>query len=134
VQRSLINGCQKIFMQRYPLRISFYFLVLAFLFAMSILFSCSKEEHNDASRLYGQWKASYGDTITFARVNCRNMMSRDNSMNPLAPMTSMTEYSYRNGKFSLKIDPSATFANRPLNSFRWLEEGKSFEVQGVEWC
>jgi hypothetical protein len=103
-----------------------------FLIAIFI-FSCKKDKETAESVFFGKWKASYGDTIEFRRVNGKNILNYDRSLNPTMPLTTGIEYSYRDGKLGIK-DGLASFGSyRVLQSFKWLDEGRSFEVQGVEW-
>ncbi|HEY6502492.1 MAG TPA: hypothetical protein VIZ28_00835 [Chitinophagaceae bacterium] len=105
---------------------------LLFLLAFSF-FSCSKEGDTTVGTFYGNWKTSYGDTIIFARVNGKNMVNYDQSMNPAMPMNGNFEYTYRQDKLGIKDGLSGLASFRFYQTFRWLEEGRSFEVQGVEW-
>jgi hypothetical protein len=96
-------------------------------------FSCSKENNNDISQFYGSWKTSYGDTIVFSRTGNKNMLEYDYSLNTALPTKTNKEYTFRNNKLGIKnalpVSNNYTF----LQSFRWLQQGQSFEVQGVEW-
>jgi hypothetical protein len=104
-----------------------------FLIAISI-FSCKKEKGTGTESFLGKWKTSYGDTILFARVNGKNMITYDRSMNPSMPLTSDYEYAYQNNKLGIK-DGIASIPGgfRFFQSFKWLDRGRSFEIQGVEW-
>jgi hypothetical protein len=106
---------------------------LAFLIAVSV-FSCKKESDITDSTFLGKWKTSYGDTISFSLAGSKKIIRYDRSMNPSFPMTSEFEYTYRNKKLGIKDGYSATLDGfRFFQSFKWLDEGKSFEIQGVEW-
>jgi len=115
-------------MKKQTLLATCYFLIAV------LLFSCKKEKGVSSEIFLGKWKTSYGDTIAFSRVNGENIVSYDLSMNPAMPANRDFEYSYRNGKLGIKDGFSSSFNGfRYLQTFKWLDEGRSFEVQGAEW-
>jgi hypothetical protein len=98
-------------------------------------FSCKKEE-SDTNLFYGYWKASYGDTITFANQNGRNVLIYDVSGSPGGPEPGFTndhEFDYSDGRFYIRqgIGTSNNFMEVP--SFAWVKEGKEFTVEKREW-
>ena len=108
--------------------------IITFLTATVIFFfSCKKENTNDISLFYGNWKISYGDTITFSKAGSKNILSYDYSLNPALPTKTNHEYIFRNNTLGIKnalpVSNNYTF----LQSFRWLQQGQSFEVQGIHW-
>jgi hypothetical protein len=106
-----------------------------FIALMVILSSsgCRKNGSPGAALFYGAWKTSYGDTVLFARNAGKNILSMDNSMNPSMPMITQSEFTYIGGKLAVKwnYNPSGSF--RPYQTFAWVQQGKEFSIQGVEW-
>jgi hypothetical protein len=100
------------------------------------IFSCKKDKDIATTTFLGKWKTSYGDTVVFARVNGQNIISYDRTMNPTLPNRSNSEYTYKDNKLGIKdgfVNPGSITGFRFFQSFKWLEEGRSFEIQGVEW-
>lgn len=121
-------------MQKQSLTFSFSFLLIAFLIVLTFLFSCKKDKNEtNAVTFYGKWKTSYGDTVTFTRVNGKNVIRYDASMNPGLPMQTTEEYTYRNNKLGIRSSFSSIGDFRMMNTFQWIDEGRSFKIQGVEW-
>lgn len=95
--------------------------------------SCKKEDTESISLFYGKWKPSYSDTIEFFHNGSSNIIRYDKSLNPVMPVTTDEEYTFRNNILGIKNgygEPGAFFF---FKSFSWIERGKSFQVQGVEW-
>jgi hypothetical protein len=111
----------------------FLYTVSFLLVTFISLLSCKKENTNDKSLFYGNWKTSYGDTITFSRTGNKNILNYDYSLNTALPTKTNYEYSYRNNKLGIKNDFNGPGTFQFFESFRWLQQGQSFEVQGVEW-
>ena len=101
------------------------------LFFAAAFISCSKDSELTPEYFYGQWKTSYGDTVIFSRKNGMNIATYNYSMNSLFPTRGDREFSYRDGKLGLKISSTPDF--NFLDSFKWIQPGQSFEVQGIEW-
>lgn len=97
-----------------------------------VLLSCKKDNMAEYDMLYGKWKTSYGDTITFARENSNDILTYDVSLNPVLPVDTKTDFRYINGKLEIKRYPGLTDFSK-LETFKWKNIGQSFEVQGVEW-
>ena len=98
-------------------------------------FSCNKEV-SDSNRFYGNWKASYGDTVTFARENGRNILIYDVSGSPGGPTPGITndhEFDYKDGKFYIKEGIGTSNSFRHIPSFAWVQEGKEFTIEKTEW-
>lgn len=98
----------------------------------TILLSCNKDNTGENNSLYGKWKTSYGDTITFAKENSNDILIYDASLNPVLPVDTKTDFRYVNGKLEIKRYPGFDDFYR-LETFKWKTEGQSFEVQGLEW-
>ena len=83
--------------------------------------------------MFGQWKTSYGDIILFSKVNGENMLSYNVSMNPSLPAHKKKEFIYQDNKLGIKdgLNDPGNFSF--LQTFKWQQAGKSFEVQGIEW-
>src|SRR5689334_14427199 len=94
--------------------------LLLVLFAGALLissFSCTKEV-SDHNKFYGYWKASYGDTVTFAHQNGRDVLIYDVSGSPGGPEPGFTndhEFDYHDGVFYIKqgIGTSNNFLEVP---------------------
>jgi hypothetical protein len=104
--------------------------LLALFIAWAVI-SCSKDSEFVPEYFYGKWKTSYGDTIIFWQKNGTNTITYNYSMNPLMPTRGDHEFAYRNGKLGTKLLPTTDF--NFFSSFRWVQQGQSFEVQGTEW-
>lgn len=112
-------------------------LLFAFLACTVITtsFSCHKEV-SDTNPFYGNWKASYGDTVTFAREDGRNILIYDVSGSPGGPTPGITdfhEFDYKDGKFYIKEGIGTSSGFRHIPSFAWVEEGKQFTVEKTAW-
>ncbi|MBL7739513.1 MAG: hypothetical protein JNK14_09855 [Chitinophagaceae bacterium] len=104
------------------------------LLAIISLASCDKQSGAiTSSSFYGKWKASYNDTIEFTRTGGKNIIRYNQSMNPSFTVPADYEYTYQNNKLGIKDGLSGLATFRFYQSFRWIEEGRSFEIQGVEW-
>ena len=115
-------------MKKQLLYISTFLVITSTLF-----FSCGKENYDEASLFYGRWETNYGDTITFSRTNNKNILNYDVSLNPaFAPRTNH-EFTFANNKLGLKNGRSGSADFYFFHSFRWLQTGWQFEVQGVDW-
>lgn len=60
-------------------------------------------------------------------------MRYDLTMNPAMPMRVEQEYAYRNGKLGVKTGLTGLADYRFFQTFRWINPGTEFEIQGVEW-
>ena len=110
------------------MRLIFSFIVL---FVMASTFiSCQKE--STTTSIYGQWKTNYGDTITFSKENGKNMLTYDQSLNADRPVDTKIEFTYSDNKLGI-LDGLNGNDFRMLQSFKWKQRGRSFEVQGIEW-
>jgi len=109
------------------------FAIILLIATIVTLISCAKDHQPAADRLlHGSWKTSYGDTITFSKENGKDILTYNMSLNPVRPMRTKKEYSFRNDKLSLNEGPGATDF-RTINTFNWKKRGRLFEVQGIEW-
>ena len=131
MQRQRENSCQFIKQTTYMnRRITMPGIIVLM---VVLFFSCEKNKETSASTFYGKWKASYGDTIEFFYSGGKNVLYYDQSMSPAVLLPAAYEYTYRNGKLGVKDGLSGLADFRIYQSFRWIQEGQSFEVQGVEW-
>ena len=110
-----------------------YFFTISVFLAMLSFFSCHKDNLLKADSFYGQWKTSYGDTISFSKESDKNILTYDLSMNALSPVDAKNEFTYRNNKLGIKDGFNGTNDFRILQSFSWIQEGESFTIQGIEW-
>ncbi len=97
------------------------------------LCSCNKNDSDNNALFYGKWKTSYGDTILFSNEGSKDMLRYNVSYSPAVPGSGHYEFTYRNNKLGMKDELSTLGRFRFLQSFRWLETARSFEVQGIEW-
>lgn len=111
---------------------SILFVLPAFA-ATVMIFSCSKEKDTDEAPFYGLWATSYGDTIRFYKLNGKSMIAYNNSMNPSPTAVNSYEFAYMMNKLLIKDGMPGARNFRVLQTFRWIQEGRSFEVLGIEW-
>ena len=107
-------------------------LLFVFFATMTAILSCNRDSLSDQDILYGQWQTSYGDTITFARENSKDILTYDMSMNRAMPHTTKNEFTYRDNKLGIK-DGFNGNDFRFFESFAWDRRGRSFTVRGAEW-
>jgi hypothetical protein len=112
-----------------------FLIVIVSFVTIAVHSSCKKDKISGPGLFYGKWKTSYGDTVNFAWENGKNILTFDNSMNPQMPVTTKQEYRYEGNKLSIKMPDGypAISVFRTFQSFDWVEEGKSFTIQGIEW-
>ena len=108
------------------------FIVTLLVVTVSTSISCQKEDASPSNSFYGQWKTSYEDTISFSRENGKNILTYNQSMNPNLQVDSKKEFTYRDNKLGI-LDGLNGNDFRMLQTFKWNRQGRSFEVQGVEW-
>jgi hypothetical protein len=93
--------------------------------------SCSKDKNSsDASQYYGKWKSNAGDTITFLQRNGQNIC--DAGIRNPGPDFHEIEFSFSNNKLSFKDGAADPGKFRILKSFKWIQRGKSFQVQDTD--
>jgi hypothetical protein len=109
-----------------------YIIIVSAIFS-STFYSCNKDNSEANALFYGKWKTSYGDTIQFANEGGKDMLRYDVSGSAAVPGTGYYEFTYRYNKLGMKDELSSLGRFRFLQSFRWLDTGRSFEVQGIEW-
>lgn len=112
-----------------------FLYIITFLIISVVLFvSCKKDKSEDnpeVSLFYGNWKTSYGDTITFSSSSRKNMLNY-NSMSPAALRVNQ-EYTYEDNKLRLKDGLNGPDNFHFFQSFKWIQKGSIFEVQGIHW-
>lgn len=106
---------------------------LALVFFLAGFFSCTKETTDAPEVLYGNWKTSYGDTIVFANVNGLSTATYNATQNPTMPNRSSYEFTYRNNTLGIKDWLTNGNDFRFFNTFKWITQGESFQIQGVQW-
>lgn len=96
--------------------------------------SCKKNASGDEAILNGTWiKGSQpGDTLQFLRRNNKNILRYNISFNSAVAAYTETEYSYRDGKLSLRPFSPVVQDFYPVSSFAWRQLGNQFQVQGIE--
>lgn len=118
------------------LKKQFLYLIASLLVPVILLVSCKKDKNEDnpeVSLFYGNWKASYGDTITFSRSNNKNILNYDVSMNPAFAPRANNEFTYKNEKLGIKDGYEGPGKFHFFPSFKWLQKGSVFEIQGMQW-
>lgn len=98
------------------------------------LFSCKKDNNSSAAIFYGKWKTSYGDTLTFAKQDGKNVIFyfRDFNPGPGVP-GAIREYSYFAGTFKMKYVTGVNDPFSTIQTFKWVTPGRVFTVMNVEW-
>lgn len=104
-----------------------------FLAALSpgFFFSCTKPqpiEVADQPIFYGRWKANYGDTVQFIKVNGKDFLIDKKRCD-----SATVEFSISNNKLSLKDDVSRPLVYRTIESFNWLLFNRKFEAKAKDW-
>jgi hypothetical protein len=110
--------------------------VVLLAFSAAFLIACKKnnnEDNPEASLFYGKWKTSYGDTIIFSSSNNKNMLNYDISLNPAFAPRANNEYTYKDQKLGVKDGFGSPGSFRFFDSFRWIQRGSEFEIQGIQW-
>ncbi len=107
-----------------------YYLVLVLV--GTAFASCRKDSTDTPEIFYGNWKTSYGDTINFSLNSGTNTILYNNSMNPAMPHRINHEFTCRDNKLGIK-DGFGGADFRFFQSFKWVQPGQSYTIQGVEW-
>lgn len=108
-------------------------LLLGLVMIVSV-FSCKKDNISSAAIFYGKWKTSYGDTITFARQDGKNVIYYFNDLNPGPGVPgAIREYAYFAGTFQMKYVVSVNDPFFAVKTFKWVTLGKVFTIMNVEW-
>lgn len=108
------------------------------LIALGILWiaagSCSKNKESKATELTGTWikGSNAGDTLYFIEQNGKNILRYNASFNAGLPAFTEIEYRYVNRKLALKNFLAQPGSYYPIESFRWLQQGREFEVLGYQ--
>lgn len=105
-----------------------------------VLFASCKKNKDDGDQFTGSWVregtdgSGAGNRLNFTYTNGEYKMGFETaaSAGGGVPAYVNTPYKYENGKLSYKnyIDPYAGYYT--MNSFTWVETGKSFEVNSNE--
>lgn len=110
-----------------------------FLFVMlfdftALAWRCDKGSSINESILYGTWikGTNAGDTLRFFQKNDKNIMTYNLSFNAALPALTEVEYSYDDGKLSVKNYLAIPGDFFPIQSFVWKRLGEEFEIQGSE--
>lgn len=109
-----------------------FVIVLNIFAALSFLIAaCTKDKSaSDESLFYGKWESNVGDTIIFLQREGRNIFQYGTFNLPSVPRE--VGFSYENNKLALKNDMSNPEKLQMLNSFKWVHNRTTFEVQGVD--
>ena len=108
-------------------------IFFAFIVATALCACTKKDSEEVGDTIEGVWvKGSHiGDTLRFYKKNGKNVVAYNMSFNTLMPAPTEREYLLKDGKFSLQLlDRSNRF--HPIESFKWKEVNKEFEVEGIE--
>ena len=73
------------------------------------------------------------ENIIYVQINGKNILSYNVSLNASLPSHTQKEFIYRNKKLGLKTGVNVPGNFSFLETFKWHQTGKSFEVQGIEW-
>ena len=107
------------------------FLSLTMAAICFIILSCSKNKTSDVSLFYGRWKSTIGDTITFFQRSGQNLC--DAGAGSPGPDFHEIEFSYSNSKLKFKDGAADPGRFRTLQTFKWIQYGTSFEVDGNDF-
>ena len=124
MQQYTSRVCQTKMKKRYC-----YIILLLFNAAFA---SCRKDSTDTPEIFYGNWKTSYGDTINFSLNNGTNTILYNNSMNPAMPQRISHEFTYRDNKLGIKDGFNGSDFHF-FQSFKWVQPGQSYTIQGVDW-
>ena len=111
-----------------------YLLLLLFV----AFLSCRKETAATSTTatpeiFSGKWKASYGDTINFSSSVTNNSVTyKDYFTSPIIVKTNA--FTYQNNRLGIKnwlLGPVDDY--KFFDTFKWIQEGQVFDVQGIEW-
>jgi hypothetical protein len=101
--------------------------------ACTLLVTACAKNNNSSNILYGVWVNENlpTDTLRFVLQSGKNMLQLNMSFNTSLPAYTAYEYSFVDGKLSVAMDaPSGPF--RQIDSFVWIEQGKTFEILGFQ--
>lgn len=97
-----------------------------------VFLGCHKNNSDPPNLLYGKWSKgiNWGDTLFFYQKDGRNKLLYQVSFNPAFPAPAETDYSYANDKLEIGLFRGG--ALKPIESFKWIQYGQEFEIQGLE--
>jgi len=104
-------------------------LIIFFLLCIQNILNVSCNKDKEVDQFFGKWQTSYGDIIEFSKSRT---LTYDITMNPSMPMRKSYPYTYRNNKLGVKNGFNGNDFYF-FQSFRWIQQGKSFEIQGIHW-
>lgn len=109
-----------------------YFL-LSMVFVLLFASCTKKADGGSEESLHGVWAKgpNAGDTLRFFRKNGRHIMAYSMSFNPSMQAPTESEYFLRGDE--LRIQLFGTGDLIPVGSFKWLQRGSRFEVQGIQF-
>lgn len=105
-----------------------------FLLVTLVLASCSKSKQSEvtsASIFFGRWANSYGDTAQFTRLSSGKYVLIYKDSCPNNP--SVVEYKIISNKLTLRDDISNPQVYRKVETFKWVQTGRAFEVKAHDW-
>jgi len=108
-------------------------LIILFLLGTQSILNISCNKDHEISQFYGKWQTSYGDVVEFSRSNSEDIITYNATMNLSMPMRKSYPYTYRNNKLGIKNGLNGPNNYYFFQSFRWIQQNKSFEIQGIQW-
>lgn len=102
-----------------------------FIAVITLVGSCSKDAaKKDEAILYGTWvNPDHGDTLRFYKKGTRNIMSSNQSFNPLLYTPMEQEFKYENDKLYLNHGLGIPDFYQ-VDGFKWKTRGRRFELLG----
>ena len=98
-------------------------------FAGIFICACTKSNNSSETFLYGTWVKGNnpGDTLLFMNENGRHIFQFPAALSSAMYGYTKRPYRYQQKKLYVQLASDIEF---PLSSFKWITEGKSFELQG----
>jgi hypothetical protein len=108
--------------------------LLSILIICFVITGCKKKYASDESILHGTWVKgpNFGDTLWFITRNNQHIMRQAMSFNPGLPVYVEKEYTYEDGRLSVRLNAQFIQDYIPITSFKWTNMGSEFSIQGIE--
>jgi hypothetical protein len=108
--------------------------LLSILIICFVITGCKKKYASDESILHGTWVkgANFGDTLWFITRNGQHIMRQAMSFNSGIPVYVEREYTYEDGRLSVRFNAQFIQDYTPITSFTWTNIGSEFNIQGIE--
>jgi hypothetical protein len=96
--------------------------------------SCTKDDVDVIpDYLYGSWKITNGDTVTFSQINGKYIATANLAYLPTRKREDY-EFTYRHEKLGIKNYPPFFRQDYVFfDSFEWIQPGQSFKIRKMQW-